>query len=84
MEDGTDPRPRGVPGLALVAPSLKEHRWIVIVQIGRAPDTDVVEQCTGCGLVRHLTERHCPPQSSSAVLRYFRNGLPALPKEYCK
>lgn len=65
-----------------MAPSLKEHRWVVIVQIGNAPDTDVVEQCVGCGVVRHVTQHHSPA-GSSASMRYFRKGLPALPNEEC-
>lgn len=55
---------------------------MVIVQIGNAPATDVVEQCSGCGVVRHVTQI-LAPSSSSAVVRYFRKGLPALPNEEC-
>lgn len=55
---------------------------MVIVQIGNAPATDVVEQCCLCGVVRHVTQSHAPSGSSAAV-RYFRKGLPALPNEEC-
>ncbi len=65
-----------------MAPALSEHAWTLIIQVGNAPSTDAVEQCRGCGIVRH-TYQHIGPSSSSGVVRWFRNGIPAIPTEEC-
>jgi hypothetical protein len=72
----------------VAAPALKEHRWIVIVQLADAPHTDVVEQCGDCGVVRHTSQHawYDAPLGgirSRGVVRYYRKGLPALPSEDC-
>ena len=78
------PRSFTLARLPLRPTEAREHVWIIIVQIGNAPDTDVVEQCRGCGVVRHLTQHHCLVTArSSASVRYFRNGMPAIPNEAC-
>lgn len=72
-----------------MAPELTEHRWIVIVQIGDGPVTDVIEQCAGCAMVRHTRQsahydaRGGGSLSHAQARYYFRNGLPALPNEDC-
>jgi len=53
---------------------MADHAWMTIVQVGKAPDTETVEQCRVCELVRH-TYCYATQANQQTTMRHFKAGI---------